>query len=127
MKKWFGQGSLESLKVEWVPYAWHDGKYCEDGLLLWPTEDELLIGYDYSESYEGSCYMLFRRNSILYEVENSHCSCNNYSEDANIFQDQGMLDKHVVTGQYLRNKDWWRFSDIPEAMVLMDHILETEP
>lgn len=110
-----------------MPYVHESDDAYQEELPLWPTEDELLIGYDWSESYEGSCCLLFKRNGVLYEVQNSHCSCNSYSEDSNIFKDQSELDRHIVTGAYLRAKKYWASQlEVPEAKVLLDQIMENE-
>lgn len=39
----------------------------------------LVASYDY-ENYEGTAYVLFRRDGKLYEVNASHCSCYGLSE-----------------------------------------------
>ena len=39
------------------------------------TEDEILFAEYYAEAYEGSAFVLFKRDGKLYEVLGAHCSC----------------------------------------------------
>lgn len=36
---------------------------------------EVLLAYYSAEGYEGTAFVLFRRDGELYEVHGSHCSC----------------------------------------------------
>ena len=45
-----------------------------------PTDEEVLLAtYNY-ENYNGSAYVLFKRDGKLYEVIGAHCSCNGSRE-----------------------------------------------
>lgn len=37
---------------------------------------ELLVSFYEIDGYEGSAYVLYRKDGKLFEVEGSHCSCN---------------------------------------------------
>ncbi len=39
-------------------------------------DTEVLLAQYETGNYEGSAYVLFRRDGRLYDVEGSHCSCN---------------------------------------------------
>jgi hypothetical protein len=40
------------------------------------TEKELLFAWYGGGGYDGTAFVLFRRDGVLYEVNASHCSCN---------------------------------------------------
>lgn len=42
------------------------------------TSDELVFARIDEGGYEGSAFVLYRRNGKLWEVNDSHCSCNGW-------------------------------------------------
>jgi hypothetical protein len=41
-----------------------------------PTDEQVLFAYYSYEDYSGWAVCIFERDGILYEVHDSHCSCN---------------------------------------------------
>lgn len=41
----------------------------------WPLDRQFLVARYDQECYEGSAFVLFRKDGKLYEVHGSHCSC----------------------------------------------------
>lgn len=70
---------------------------------------EFIVAHRYWGSYEGSAYVLFRRDGELYEVEGSHCSC---------YELEGQWHPERVTVAYLRNKlnDGFFYGEEREAL-----------
>lgn len=61
-------------KYDWMPPSNRDHK-------IQPKEDKDVIYANYhTESYEGTAWVLFKCDGVLYEVCGSHCSCNGLEE-----------------------------------------------
>lgn len=65
---------VKEVVKEWAGYS------CAVDDVLQIIEDledaEILINEYSYEDYQGSAYVLYRKNRRLYEVHGSHCSCN---------------------------------------------------
>jgi len=66
--------------VESVNQAFQEGKYDYPTSTYvydreFVTEKELLFAWYGQRSYDGSAFVLFRRDGKLYEVNGGHCSC----------------------------------------------------
>jgi hypothetical protein len=110
----FSEYTLEDLHAECSPYAFLKG---------WPTQDEVLFGEWWEESYEGAFHLIWRKNGVLYMLENSHCSCNGFYEDYGP-SDNVSCKANEINGQYLVNlgHPYWLRTD--EQRVAWDAMLE---
>ncbi len=115
---WFSnKGSLAELAEE-CKGAGEDGKYVVPP--EFPKESELLFGDWDEESYEGSFYLLWRRDGALYEMKMSHCSCNYYGEDFGSWARNQPLSREYLQ---MRERPYW--SGQPAKAVAWDAVLET--
>ena len=64
--KYIGWTSLEEVKRSF---------FGDDEPDDFPTDDEIIVAWYDSELYDGSAFILFRRDGELFEVNAWHCSC----------------------------------------------------
>jgi len=63
----------------------------------------LLASYGY-ENYEGSAFVLFRRDGKLYEVNGAHCSCYGLSEQSSCGVTETQWQPEETTLESLRHR-----------------------
>jgi len=115
----FGNTSYESLKASCTPYVHVElGESRVVDFPKFPKEEEILFAHIDEDSYEGSFHMVWRRDGKLFEMRNSHCSCNSYSDDFDSWKNLQPISLAYLANQ---GKPYW----LPkEAEPLWDAVME---
>jgi hypothetical protein len=75
-KKYFGIWDNEREYPLIKSEGYYDGFTVDNLEAVEISKLDIICAAYSSEGYEGDCFVLFRKDGKLYEVNDSHCSCN---------------------------------------------------
>ncbi len=79
MTKYLGEFITDKTKYPLIKDSsihWYNGFELTPNQIIEIANIDIIIAAYNKESYEGDAFILFKKDGKLYEVNDSHCSCN---------------------------------------------------